>query len=68
MNLKLRNAREKTQLTQSEVAQKAFISTMSYQRYEAGERAPNVYTAQLIAKAVNSTVEDLFEISISDSR
>ena len=66
MNLRLRNAREKVQLTQSEVAKKSYISTMSYQRYEAGERVPNVYTAQLIAKAVNSTVEDLFEPSIAD--
>ena len=66
MNLKLRNAREEAQLTQSEVAQKACISKMSYQRYEAGERVPNVYTAQLIAKALNSTVESLFEISITE--
>ena len=66
MNLKLRNAREEAQLSQSEVALKACISRMSYQRYEAGERVPNVYTAQLIAKALNSTVESLFEISITE--
>lgn len=34
---------------------------MSYFRYESGERIPNVKTAICIAKALNSTVEELFE-------
>ena len=65
MNLRLRNAREKTQLTQSEVARKACISTMSYQRYEAGERTPNVHTAIRLADLLGVDVKDLF-LSISD--
>lgn len=60
MNFKLRNAREEAQLTQSEVAQKALISTMSYQRYEAGERTPNVHTAIRIADLLGVDVKDLF--------
>lgn len=65
-NLKLKNARENADLTQAKTAQKVNISERAYQRYEAGERVPNVYTAQLIAKAVNSAVEDLFEVSIPE--
>ena len=60
-NNALINAREKTGLTQAQVADKAKITTRVYQYYEAGERKPNVYTAQLIAKALNSTVEELFK-------
>lgn len=60
MNIKLKNAREKLGLTQVEVAEKAQITERSYQRYEAERRVPNVNTAKLIAKALNSTVEELF--------
>lgn len=66
MNHRLKNARDEANLTQTETAQRANISERAYQRYEAGERVPNVYTAQLIAKALNSTVESLFEISITE--
>ena len=59
-NIKLKKAREKMGLTQVEVARKAKISPLSYQRYEYGERIPNASTAILIAKAVNSSVEALF--------
>ena len=60
MNIKLKKAREKTGLTQVQVAQKAKISVRAYQQYEAGKRVPNAVTAILIAKTVNSTVEELF--------
>lgn len=60
MNIKLKNARKKTNLTQKEVAKKVGISVTAYQRYEADLRIPNVKTAKLIAKALNSTVEELF--------
>ena len=61
MNIELKKAREKVGLTQVEVAKKAKVSTLSYQRYEAGKRIPNAYIAQRIAKAVNSKVEELFK-------
>lgn len=51
-----------TEITQSKIAKEANISVMSYQRYEAGERIPNVYTAQLIAQALQTTVEELFPL------
>lgn len=60
MNTKLKRKREKTGLTQAEVANKAKISLRAYQYYENGERVPDVLAAKLIAKALNSTVEELF--------
>ena len=60
MNIKLQKAREKTGLTQAEIAKKAGITAACYQRYEYGERIPRADTAKLIAKALSSTVEDLF--------
>lgn len=58
MNLK--ETRIEAGLTQADIAQKAQISTMSYKRYEYGERVPDARTATLIAKALNSTVEKLW--------
>ena len=60
MNIKLKETREKTGLTQVEVARKANITERAYQHYEYGERVPNVKTAILIAKALKTTVENLF--------
>lgn len=57
---KLKNAREKTGLTQAEVAKQAGITTRSYQNVEKGVQDPKTSTAILIAKALNSTVEELF--------
>lgn len=61
----LKKQREKIGLTQVQVARKAQISESAYQNYELGKRHPNVYTAILIAKALNSTVEKLFNENIS---
>ena len=59
-NIKLKARRQEKGLTQAEVAEQAKINTLSYQRYEAGERIPRADTAKLIAKALDSTVEELF--------
>lgn len=59
---KLKKQREKIGLTQKQVANKAGISENGYQNYEAGKRTPNVYTAQLIAQALQTTVEELFPL------
>ena len=59
-NIKLIEARNKKGLTQVEVAKKAKISTRRYQDYEAGKYSKSINTAILIAKALNSTVEELF--------
>lgn len=60
MNIKLQSKRKKMGLTQVEVAEKARVSGRAYQQYESGERVPRADTAKLIAKALNSTVEELF--------
>lgn len=57
---KLKAKRHEKGLTQVEIARQAKITTTCYQRYEAGERIPRADTAKLIAKALDSTVEDLF--------
>ena len=57
---KLKAKRQKEGLTQVEVAEKANINPLIYQRYESGERIPRVDTAKMIAKALNSTVDELF--------
>ena len=58
---KLKIARKRIPgLTQLDVATKANISLMSYQRYESGLRRPNVDTAKSIAEALNSTIEEIF--------
>lgn len=59
----LTELREKAALTQAELAAKAGISVRGYQRYEAGNRIPDVYTGQRIAHAVGSTVEQIFPAS-----
>lgn len=57
---KLKTTRNKIGLTQVEVAEKAQISTRRYQDYESGQYSKSIKTAILIAKALGSTVEDLF--------
>ena len=60
MNTKLKEARKNNGLTQVEVAEKAKVTVTSYQRIEYGTQKPSLDTAFLIAKALNSTVDELF--------
>lgn len=59
-NIKLKEAREKCGLTQTQIAEKIGTTPRAYQYYEAGQRDPSVKTAILIARIVKSTVEELF--------
>lgn len=59
--IKLKQAREEQGLSQKAVAKRAGITERGYQNYELGLRKPNVDTAICIAKALNRTVEELFE-------
>jgi len=59
-NNNLKKQRKNKGLTQVEVAKKAKIAERSYQYIEAGERLPNVLTAIRIAKALQSSCEELF--------
>lgn len=58
--------REKLNLTQKDVADAAGLITQAYQRYEYGTRVPSVEIALKIAKALDCTVEDLFELEEND--
>ncbi len=60
MKNKLKEKRKEKGLSQVEVAKKAKISERTYQRYESGERLPDVLTALIIADILNSAVEELF--------
>lgn len=61
MATKLKMRREACCKTQVEVAFAANITVISYYRYEAGARLPRVDVAIRIAKALNCTVEDIFD-------
>ena len=59
----LKQKRKNKGLSQVEVAEKANITIRSYQRYESGERVPNVYIAQEIADILQTDVKELFPLS-----
>lgn len=59
--MKLRAAREQSGKTQTQVAKEAGVNVRLYQYYEYDEKEPSVRTAIRIARAVNSSVEALFE-------
>lgn len=61
----LRIQRKNMNLTQAQVAKKLNISERAYQNYETGRRTPKLYTALLIAKVLNSPVEELFPLPVS---
>ena len=56
---KLREEREKSGLTQKQVAAAVGIDVRNYQYYELG-RVPSAKTAVKIARALNTTVEELY--------
>ena len=56
----LKETRKARKLSQQAVADRSKVNIRLYQYYEVGEREPGVYTALKLAKALNSTVEELF--------
>lgn len=60
MNEVLKAAREQSGKTQAQVAKEAGITDRLYQRYEYGMHEPGVGTAIRIARALDSSVEELF--------
>lgn len=59
-NIKLEAARLNKHLTQEQLAALVGISLRAYKTYEAGERLPRADVALNIARALGSTVEELF--------
>ena len=57
-NEHLKHQREQYGCTQKQMSELIGIATRSYQRYESGEREPNIETLILIA--------DFFKISLDD--
>lgn len=62
VNTNLRLAREASGKTQAQVAKEIEVSEQMYQRYEYGRCEPSVRKAIRIAKAVGSTVEQLWSV------
>jgi transcriptional regulator with XRE-family HTH domain len=58
----LKAVRKEKGLKQSEVAVKAQISLRAYQNYEGNKRTPNAHIAQILAKTLESSVEELFPV------
>lgn len=54
--------RIKKGLTQSDMATATGITVRQYRRIEKGEQDPKTRTSILIAKALNTTVEELFPL------
>lgn len=57
---KLKERREALGLTQRQVAEKIGVKYQSYQRYESLVIIPNAQIAVKVAKALNTTVEELY--------
>lgn len=58
----LKHRRQELNLTQIQVASAIGIAESAYQRYERGAVMPTVVIAIKIAKALSTTVEELFPI------
>lgn len=57
--LRIKQKREELNLTQKQIADKIGIAESAYQRYEYG-RLPNAKMAVKIARALKTTVEELY--------
>ena len=57
---KIQQLRHSAGYTQREIATFAGITAVCYQMYEYGKRIPDARTATLIAKALHTTVENLW--------
>lgn len=63
MKNKIAEFRKKQNLTQPQLAEKAKLTSYTLiQRYERGLRTPGVDIAIRLARALNTTVEELFDI------
>ena len=60
MNEKLRELREYHGISQSELARQVGVGKTTIGEAERGDRLPNVVTAIRIARALNTTVEELW--------
>jgi len=61
---KIADSREDMDLSREYLATYAKVSRRAIGYYENGEKVPNVIAAILIARALKTTVEDLFQDSV----
>ncbi len=57
---KLKKRREQLALTQKQVAERIEVDYQAYQQYEYGKLIPNAKLACKIARALETTVEELY--------
>lgn len=57
----LKEMRIKKKMTLEELSRASGVSRVSINRYELGERSPNVYIAKKLADALDCTIEDLID-------
>ena len=62
MKNNLSSRRKELKLTQVQIANAIGVSESHYQSYEYGAHIPSVYVALRIARALDTTVEELFPI------
>lgn len=62
MKNKIAEFRKAQNLTQRQLAEKLNIYYQVFQRWENGGRAPTVETALRLARVLNTTVEELFQL------
>ena len=67
MRISLRKMRQTQKFTQAKLAEMSNTSERNYRRIEAGKQTPNVYTAQRIAQALHTTVEEVFPLPQKNS-
>ena len=61
---KVRNAREKAGLTQLDLAVQTDIDIRQIQRIEYSENATSIVNAYKVAKALNISIQELFDFDI----
>ena len=62
INTKIKELRARYNLTQDELADKVGVTRQTLLYLEKGKYNPSLVLASRIAKALNSTIEDVFEI------
>lgn len=63
---RIRTLREAAGLTQSELAATAYVTRQSVGNWERGNTLPDVQSLQLVAKALNTTVDGLLGDELPD--
>lgn len=63
-NENLKNARERRNMTQKEVADRIGVAKSTYSLYESGQREPNVQTIKKISDVLNVSADELLGLSI----